>query len=67
MPKKTPSGKLTKLGDFENKVDESKLPGGKSEKFAIANKIGLMRGNKATRRGSRPATFGRDAAKKKRS
>jgi hypothetical protein len=55
MPKYTASGKLTKLGDFERKVDASKLPGGKSEKYAIANKIGLMRGNKATARGKLPA------------
>lgn len=59
MPKRTPSGKLTKLGDFENKVGSKKLPGGKREMYAIANKIGLMRGNKATSRG-------RMAAKSKR-
>lgn len=55
MPRYTPSGKLTKLGDFENKVDAKKLPGGKSEKYAIANKVGLMHGNKATAKGARAA------------
>lgn len=58
MPKRTPSGKMTKLGDFERKVSGKNLPGGEREKYAIANKIGLMRGNKATSRG-------RMAAKKK--
>lgn len=55
MPKYTPSGKLTKLGDFERKVDASKLPGGKREKYAIANKVGLMHGSKVTSRGKRTA------------
>lgn len=55
MPKRTASGKLTKLGDFENKVKSSKLPGGEREKYAIANKVGLMHGNKATSRGSMAA------------
>ena len=55
MPRYTKSGKLTKLGDFENKVQASKLPGGEREKYAIANKVGLMRGNKATAKGKRAA------------
>jgi hypothetical protein len=55
MPKLTPSGKPTKLGDFENKVSASSLPGGKREKYAIANKVGLMRGNKATAKGKQAA------------
>jgi hypothetical protein len=55
MPRLTPSGKKTKLASFEDKVDASKLPGGKSEKYAIANKVGLMRGNKATARGKQAA------------
>jgi len=55
MPRYTKSGKLTKLGDFENKVQASKLPGGEREKYAIANKVGLMRGNKATSKGKRAA------------
>lgn len=59
MPKYTPSGKLTKLGDFERKVDASKLPGGESEKYAIANQQGLMRGNRATAKGKRAAKSAR--------
>lgn len=55
MPKRTKGGRLTKLGDFENKVKASKLPGGEREKYAIANKVGLMRGNKATAKGKRAA------------
>ena len=55
MPRRTASGGLTKLGDFETKVKASKLPGGKREKYAIANKVGLMRGSKATAKGRRPA------------
>jgi hypothetical protein len=55
MPRYTASGKKTKLGDFEDKVDASKLPGGKREKYAIANKVGLMRGNRATAKGRRAA------------
>lgn len=59
MPRRTPSGRKTKLADFEDKVSSSSLPGGKREKFAIANKVGLMRGSKATARG-------KSAAKRKR-
>jgi len=55
MPKLTSSGKKTKIADFESKIDASKLPGGKSEKYAIANKVGLMRGNKVTARGAMAA------------
>ncbi len=55
MPRLTPSGKKTKLASFEDKVQASKLPGGKSEKYAIANKVGLMHGNKATARGKQAA------------
>lgn len=52
MPLVTPSGKPTKLGSFESKV-KGKMPD--SEMYAIANKQGLMRGNKATARGKQPA------------
>lgn len=55
MPRRTKSGKKTKLADFEDKVSASKLPGGEREKYAIANKVGLMRGSKATAKGKRPA------------
>ena len=53
MPTRTRSGKLTKLGSFERKV-KGKMPD--SEMYAIANKQGLMRGNKATARGRRPSS-----------
>ena len=55
MPRLTPSGKKTKLASFEDKVSASSLPGGESEKYAIANKVGLMHGNKATARGKMAA------------
>ena len=53
MPTRTRCGKLTKLGHFEEEVKGSSLPGGEREKYAIANKVGLMRGNKATAKGKR--------------
>ena len=55
MPKRTPSGKKTKIASFEEKVKASSLPGGEREKYAIANKVGLMRGNKTTARGRKAA------------
>ena len=55
MPRRTASGRKTKLADFEDKVKASRLPGGEREKYAIANKVGLMRGNKATAKGKRAA------------
>lgn len=59
MPRKTKGGKKTKMASFEDKVDASKLPGGESEKFAIANKIGLKKGSKTTAKGMRPAVGGK--------
>jgi hypothetical protein len=59
MPLRTPSGKLTKLGDYERQV-KGTMPD--SEMYAIANKEGLMRGNKATakgRKGKSPGFRGR--------
>jgi hypothetical protein len=55
MPRLTPSGKKTKLADFEDQL-KGTMPD--HELYAIANKEGLMHGNKATRRGARAATFG---------
>lgn len=55
MPKRTTSGRKTKIASFEEKVDASKLPGGDREKYAIANKIGLKRGSKTTAKGRKPA------------
>jgi hypothetical protein len=53
MPKLTPSGKPTKLGHFESQV-KGTMPD--SELYAIANKEGLMRGNKATAKGARASS-----------
>lgn len=53
MPLKTKSGKLTKLGDFESKT-KGKMPD--SEMYAIANKQGLMHGNKATKKGAKQSS-----------
>jgi hypothetical protein len=58
MPKRTPSGKKTKIASFEEKVKASSLPGGEREKYAIANKVGLMRGSKPTARGRKAARKG---------
>ena len=55
MPQRTKGGKLTKLGHFEQEVKASSLPGGEREKYAIANKVGLMRGSRATAKGRRAA------------
>lgn len=55
MPRRTKSGRKTKIASFEDKVDASKLPGGESEKYAIANKIGLKRGSRTTAKGRAPA------------
>ena len=55
MPQRTKGGKLTKLGRFERDVAASSLPGGEREKYAIANKVGLMRGSRTTARGKRVA------------
>lgn len=55
MPKRTRSGRLTKIGSFEQKVRASDLPGGEREKYAIANIVGLKRGSKTTARGRAPA------------
>lgn len=53
MPKFTASGKPTKLGHFESQV-KGKMP--ESEMYAIANKQGLMHGNKATAKGARASS-----------
>lgn len=55
MPRRTASGRKTKIASFEDKVKASDLPGGEREKYAIANKIGLKRGSKTTARGRAPA------------
>jgi hypothetical protein len=53
MPLTTKSGAPTKLGHFESNV-KGKMPA--SEMYAIANKQGLMHGNKATSKGARKSS-----------
>ena len=65
MPVRTKSGKLTKLGHFEEEVSASSLPGGEREKYAIANKVGLMRGRKATAKGKRVSRSARGGSGKR--
>lgn len=61
MPKRTPSGKLTALGDVEPKLKAEAAKRGFTGRRADAytygtlNKIGLMRGSKATAKGRRAA------------
>ncbi len=64
MPLKTASGAPTKLGHFESNV-KGKMPD--SEMYAIANKQGLMRGNKATSKGARRSTTSNPLARAVRS
>lgn len=54
MPKYTKSGKLTALGDVEAKL-KKEYGSNKGAIYGTLNKIGLMRGSKATAKGSRPA------------
>ena len=57
MPKYTKSGKKTALGDVEGKL-KRRYGANKGAIYGTLNKIGLMKGNKATAKG-------RKAAKKK--
>ncbi len=57
MPRLTPSGKKTKLADVEDKL-KREYPSNPGAVYGTLNKVGLMRGNKATARG-------RQAAKRK--
>jgi hypothetical protein len=57
MPRRTPSGKKTALADVEDKL-KAEYGSGKEAKrkvFGTLNKIGLMRGSKATAKGHRAA------------
>ena len=65
MPQRTKGGKLTKLGHFEQEVKASSLPGGEREKYAIANKVGLMRGSRATAKGKRVSRSARGGSRKR--
>jgi hypothetical protein len=54
MPKRTPSGKKTALADVEGKL-KKEYPNNPGAVYGTLNKIGLMRGNKATAKGRRAA------------
>lgn len=54
MPKYTKSGKLTALGDVERKL-KKEYPGKPGAVYGTLNRIGLMKGNKATAKGRRAA------------
>lgn len=54
MPKRTRSGKKTAVADVEAKL-KREYPGNPSAVYGTLNKIGLMRGNKATAKGRRAA------------
>jgi hypothetical protein len=54
MPKRTPSGKKTALADVEAKL-KREYGSNKGAIYGTLNKIGLMRGNKATAKGKRAA------------
>ena len=54
MPKYTRSGRLTALGDVEAKL-KRQYPNNPRAVYGTLNRIGLMRGNRATRKGTRAA------------
>lgn len=54
MPKFTKSGKPTALGDVEGKL-KKEYGSNKGAIYGTLNKVGLMRGNKATAKGRRAA------------
>jgi hypothetical protein len=57
MPRRTPSGRMTAVGDVESKLarEYGTSPEGKRKTYATLNKIGLMRGSKTTAKGMRAA------------
>lgn len=54
MPRLTPSGKKTALADVEDKL-KREYPKNPGAVYGTLNKIGLMRGSKATAKGRRAA------------
>lgn len=54
MPRVTPSGKKTALADVEDKL-KREYPTNPRAVFGTLNKVGLLRGNKATAKGRKPA------------
>ena len=57
MPTRTPSGKLTALGDVEGKLRREYGTGKKADAYVYGtlNRIGLMRGNRVTSKGTKTA------------
>lgn len=58
MPRLTPSGKKTALADVEDKLKKS-YPKNDNAVYGTLNKIGLMKGNKATAKGKKAAKSGK--------
>jgi len=54
MPRRTKSGKKTALADVEDKL-KREYGGNKKAVYGTLNKIGLMKGNKATGKGKKAA------------
>ena len=53
MPKRAKGGRMTAVGDVEKKL-KKEYPGNPGAVYGTLNKIGLMRGNKATAKGKKP-------------
>lgn len=58
MPARTPGGKKTALADVEASL-KKEYGSNKGAIYGTLNKIGLMKGSKATAKGLRPARSGR--------
>lgn len=54
MPKLTKSGKKTAVADVEGKL-KKRYPGNPHAVYGTLNKIGLMKGNKTTKKGAKAA------------
>ena len=54
MPKRTKSGRKTAVADVEGKL-KKEYPGNPGAVYGTLNKIGLMRGSKATAKGKKAA------------
>lgn len=54
MPKYTRSGRKTAVADVEEKL-KRQYPNNPRAVYATLNKIGLMRGNRTTRKGAKAA------------
>lgn len=59
MPTRTPSGKKTALADVEGKLKAeygTKTPAARARVYGTLNKVGLLQGNKPTKKGLRAAS-----------